>query len=106
MVSLRDMIICCKGLYLEDDFKFPNSLEHLSIKDDLLTGLPEGISCLGLLRVLHLECQNLSSLPAEGVGGLTSLLELQLIECSGLNALPGSINKLTNLQILVREAKG
>ena len=104
LTALEDMSVSCTALTLTplDRFRFPASLARLDITeagDGGLEALPEGVSAMGALAVLRLECPRLRSLPA-GVSGLGSLLQLTLTECRALTALPDAIGALTALEIL------
>ncbi len=72
-------------------------LQHLSLEQNSLGALPEGISALTALRTLSLYQNSLSALP-EGISALTALTMLFLHKNS-LSALPEGISALTALQM-------
>jgi len=77
------------------------SLEVLSLWGvSKLQSLPSGIGGLTALQKLYIvECDNLKTLP-EWIGNLSQLRHLYLGGCSKLEALPKSIQNLTALQHL------
>ncbi|KAJ7951598.1 NBS-LRR disease resistance protein [Quillaja saponaria] len=62
--------------------------------------LPDGICCIGPLKILSItNCHKLSALPEE-IGMLINLEVLRLNSCTDLEELPNSIGSLGKLRIL------
>ena len=100
------------------------NLEYLSLKNDNLTSIPEGIAKLSKLKILDLSGNNFKRLPntlsalsklevlylndekyfdleqsIDVISSMSSLKELHL-ENDNLNTLPNKIVKLKNLELL------
>ena len=100
------------------------NLEYLSLKNDNLTSIPEGIAKLSKLKILDLSGNNFKRLPntlsalsklqvlylndekhfdldqsIDVISSMSSLKELHL-ENDNLNTLPNKIAKLKNLELL------
>ena len=100
------------------------NLEYLSLKNDHLTSIPEGIAKLTKLKILDLSGNDFKTLPntlkglsklevlylndekdfdlkqnMDIISNMTSLRELHL-ENNNLKALPNKIEKLKNLELL------
>ncbi|CAK9152319.1 unnamed protein product [Ilex paraguariensis] len=88
--------------------KFPNLMDNLSALKCLevrccpnLEHLPRGLKNLVTLERLELSnCDSLTSLPATGLQGLSSLTSLSIINCKKLSCLSDGVKYLTALQDL------
>ncbi|CAI7833663.1 unnamed protein product [Closterium sp. NIES-53] len=64
-----------------------------------LENLPETVSQLQQLTLLRFHALKLASIP-EGIGALSRLRELNLLECTALQQLPSSLTQLSCLSVL------
>ena len=75
------------------------NLNRRGLSAGRITEFPEEIFLLTGLKGLLLKGNDLESLP-EGIGGMTSLIELNLADNDRLGTLPASIGSLKNLRTL------
>ncbi|XP_028752135.1 disease resistance protein RML1B-like [Neltuma alba] len=101
--ELRELDLIDTGIEtLRSSVARSSKLEHLGFRGSRLVKLPDQLSCLTSLTVLHLQnCETIDDLKLHNFfDGMLSLKHVDLIKCRNITELPNNTKRLLGLEWL------